>query len=157
MQVEASDWSAGLHPQRGGWRYAWGVTGVPYVEMNYSRKWLLLYVDNFNLILQVQQLQLLLWWHYIHVLTLSMTTSPGAEMFYSGIFGQGGGFSVFLETACSGNETSILQCPSMYYYTCSDHIRDIGVRCAPGLCTCSCSCLHMILYHSFIMLKFVSW
>ena len=82
-----------------------------------------------------------------------MHTSPGAELVYSGIFGQGGGLSAYLEAMCTGNETSFLQCPSMYYYTCSDHTHDIGIRCAPGLYTCSCSCLHMILDHYFIMLS----
>ena len=86
-----------------------------------------------------------------------MHTPPGAELFYSGIFGQGGGLSVYLEALCTGNETSFLQCPLIYNCICSDHTRDKGVRCAPGLCKCSCSSMLMTLYHSFIMLKCLSW
>lgn len=88
---------------------------------------------------------------------LRVHTYPGAELVYSGIFGQGSGLSVSLNAECTGDETSILQCPSVYHYISYYHTGDIGVRCAPGLYTWSCSCLHLILNCSFIMLKCVSW
>ena len=58
---------------------------------------------------------------------------PGAELVYSGIFGQGSVLSVYLEATCMGNETAILQCVRNYYYGTYDHVNDIGVQCATGL------------------------
>ena len=75
-------------------------------------------------------------------------TSPDAEMVYSGIFGQGTGIiSLEIQAGCVGNEVTFLQCPPRnhpysyplynnyydYYYTCSTHMYDIGVRCESGM------------------------
>ena len=81
---------------------------------------------------------------WIYLLT-KVPASPDAEMVYSGIFGQGTGFSLQIQAQCVGNEVSFLQCPPRnnpysypyyypyYYYTCSNHMYDIGVKCESGM------------------------
>ena len=58
--------------------------------------------------------------------------------YFNSNFGQGRGFSLQLQAACTGNENSVFLCPtqttSTYYYqqytySCNNHIYDIGIQC----------------------------
>ena len=86
-----------------------------------------------------------------------MHTFPGAELVFSGVFGQGSGLSIQPDAPCMGNEASFLQCPWIYYDIGYDHTNDKGVRCAPGMYSFSRICENMIAKHSFIMLKCLFW
>ena len=112
-----------------------------------TNQMLLLYANNLDSNLPVR--------HFVSgsvIQTLYMHIHPDAEMVYSGIFGQGSGLALHISAGCVGNEPSLLQCPpqdyyyyyygyylnnnnyaGQYYYTCSDHANDIGVRCTPGM------------------------
>ena len=82
---------------------------------------------------------------------MCMHIHSDAETVYSGVFGQGSGLALQIPAGCVGNEASLFQCPQkdfdyyyygyhyyygysgQYYYTCSDHVNDIRVRCTPGM------------------------
>ena len=114
-----------------------------------TNQMLLLYVNNLDSNLPVRHLAIYTLYMHIHV-----HVPPDAEMVYSGVFGQGSGLAVHIPAGCVGNEASLLQCPpqdylyyyygyynyrsysgyyTYMYYTCSDNVYDIGVRCTPGM------------------------
>ena len=57
--------------------------------------------------------------------------------YYNSYFGQGHGYALQLQAACTGNEYSIFICPpyqpefyfQQYSYRCYDHNQDIGIHC----------------------------
>ena len=61
----------------------------------------------------------------------------GATTYFYSYFGQGSGFTLQLQAACTGTESSVFQCPpkaSTYYfqqytYSCYYHYYDIGIQC----------------------------
>lgn len=54
----------------------------------------------------------------------------GASALGSAFFGQGSGPILLDDVACSGNESSLLACPSTMQHNCR-HTEDAGVRCNP--------------------------
>ena len=91
---------------------------------------LLYYVGNLDIHFQVN-------YHTEYQYYLNDLLTLGAELVYSGIFGQGNGSALQLILGCAGNESLLFECPPQHYdsyqvYTCNDHFYDIGVRCILG-------------------------
>ena len=134
VQMVLFIWWAGQPHRRVDLRYAWEVLGLHYVDIHHSGILQLLwyYVGSLDIHFQVNYLSE--YQYYLHELLTS-----GAELIYSGIFGQGNGSALQLIWGCAGNELLLFECPPQYYYynnyqvyTCNDHFYDIGVRCIQG-------------------------